>query len=144
MWALTRAGIFNFVQHPTDPNMILVKARVRSHVDLFRDRYCPEMGPTYFDRERDYPYMADVTKEALAVAMGKAILDIDYEKTKPVVGALGHRVASAILKVWRDLTEIEEDPKRINFYYNRDHGKYVEDWMVERSKRGSKRGKTKS
>jgi hypothetical protein len=134
MWAFTKAGIFNFVEHPSDSSMILVKARVESHLKNLRD-IVPSMGEVYFDPSRDYPYMADVTKEALADGMGALVMDIDYDKTKSAVGNLGGRVRNALLRVWQAVTEIEEDPKRINSYYNRDYREYEKARRREREPR---------
>lgn len=66
-----------------DPREIQVRCREKDYLDRFRELYCPELGESlHFDQ--DYPWKAYVTKDALAVAIARLILDTDSEVFKPL------------------------------------------------------------
>jgi hypothetical protein len=60
-----------------------VRCRERVYLDRFRELYCPELGES-LHFHHDYPWKAYVTREALAAAVGRMVLDIDAQKFKPL------------------------------------------------------------
>lgn len=122
MWIFTRVGFFNIVENAYKPGELIVKARVRSDMDRLRERYMPELGPTTFHKNYDYPYRAYIDKSNFAVGIARISFEIDYPKFKPVVSKeLSQKHDLVALKVWSTMISVEEDPTRIQHYFNKHH-----------------------
>lgn len=113
---MNRHGIFNIVEEVAGSGILVVKCRVKSHMENLR-RVMVGLGPTNFEIERDYPYRAMISRDDLALGMARLAMEIDYPKTKPEVGKLGEKVSMAMMECWSTLTGIEEDPNRIQHYF---------------------------
>lgn len=108
MWIMTNFGAFMPALRPAktiaagDSQTIQVRARVREHLERLREHYMPDLGPTYEIPHSDYEYRANCTPGALAAAMVKITLDIDYIKFKPTVtDQWGDRdLEHAYVRIW--------------------------------------------
>jgi hypothetical protein len=89
MWICTPFGILMPAVRPAkvipagDNRTMQVRARHKEYLDIFRERYCPEMGESIHFPNMDYQWKAYCTPQQLAAATAKMMLDIDYEKFKP-------------------------------------------------------------
>jgi hypothetical protein len=89
MWICTPFGILMPAVRPAkhtpagDNRTMQVRARHKEYLDIFRADFCPELGESIHFPNMDYQWKAYVTPEALAAAMAKLMLAIDFEKFKP-------------------------------------------------------------
>lgn len=105
MWLFSKAGFFSVVESsepsPSGEDLLSVRARIEGDLDRLRKMYAPKLGPTVILPNRDYPYRAYITKEALAEAMVRLSLDIDYGNFKNMVTQVfGHLRHDLYSKVW--------------------------------------------
>ena len=109
MWLFTNFGFFSIVQKPNTTNLT-VRTRVRSDLDILRDQYLPELGPTMGKAGSDYPWRASVPHASLAAAMNKIVMDLNYSNFKNEVAAKqGKARASRYHKVWDALYDMPEE-----------------------------------
>lgn len=89
MWIMTPFGILMPALRPVehtpegDDRAIQVRTRQKAYLDIFRERYCPELGESINFPDQDYQWKAYCTHQQLADAMARLMLDIDYKKFKP-------------------------------------------------------------
>lgn len=84
MWLFTPIGFFSIVQK-TKTKHLTVRARVKEDLLALRDRYLPELSEVLATPGNDYPFRGTVSHEALARAVGKIVLDVDYSNFKSEV-----------------------------------------------------------
>lgn len=91
LWIATPFGVLMPGTRPphtydakTDDRSIQVRTREKGYLDRFRELYCPELGVANHFPNHDYPWKAYVTKEALAIAVARMVLDTDSEVFKPL------------------------------------------------------------
>ena len=110
MWILTTVGFFSVVRKRGD-ELLTVRARVRTDLDALRERWLPELGPTKSNAGTDYRYRATVAPQALAGAMQRMALAIDYSNFKnEVASTQGKERAHAYHEVWSALLRLEREP----------------------------------
>jgi hypothetical protein len=115
MWVCTPFGILMPALRPAetiepgDDRTLQVRARHREYLDTFRERYCPELGESLHFAEHDYPWKAYVTPEALATAMARMTLSIDYEKFKPEAerGGLPDHLADELHSCYNEMWAVQ-------------------------------------
>lgn len=134
MWICTPFGILMPATRPAhtipkgDKRELQVRTRERAYLDTFRERYCSELGKTQHFPKHDYPWKAYVTREALAKAVAKMTLDIDYEKFKPEAEGpkglkdkkLAHRLHSCYNSLWSVQVSHGDGGGYYGSYYNVD------------------------
>lgn len=109
MWLVTKFGFFSVVRKPDDgPGMLTVRARVKSDLVALRDGYLPTLGSITSSEGTDYRFRARVAKAALAEAVGKIALDVDYANFKDEVAVRqGQGRATAYGRVWEALRGLQ-------------------------------------
>lgn len=116
MWLFTKVGFFSAVlkdeaeaSKPVAEQVVMVRARVRGDLDLFRAAYAPKLGPTLEWPGRDYPYRGLISKRDLAEALAKATLDLDYDNFKDKVAQTqGYDRAHLYGAVWGVMNGAEQ------------------------------------
>jgi 8-oxo-dGTP diphosphatase len=111
MWVLTNFGFFSIVEKPEDKNAgtLTIRARVRSDLLSLRERYLPTMTEINEDKSHDYRFRVRAGREAVAVAMLRAAMDVDYSNFKnSVAKAQGHSREALYHKVWDVLYELQK------------------------------------
>lgn len=106
MWLLTNFGFFSIVQKPDDEpaGTLTVRSRVKSDLEALREKYLPSMGTIVAHAGSDYKYRAKVSREALAIAMLRIALDLNYSNFKTSVAKTqGHERADIYHQVWNIL-----------------------------------------
>lgn len=112
MWLITNFGFFSVVEKPDDKNKgtLTVRSRVKSDLDLLRDRYLPGMTKVLVNAGSDYKYRAKVSRDDLAIAASEMIRDIDYGNFKNSVGKIqGKDRVGVYHKIWDVLYALQTD-----------------------------------
>lgn len=115
MWLFTKVGFFSVVESAEPQpelggpgDVLSIRARVEGDLDALRAAYAPKLGPTIMIPNRDYPYRAYITKEALAEGMVRMTLDLDYGNFKSMVGKVqGYERAHLYSEVWGVMNDAE-------------------------------------
>jgi 8-oxo-dGTP pyrophosphatase MutT (NUDIX family) len=110
MWLITKFGFFSIVEKPEDKaeGTLTVRSRVLADLEALRECYLPSMGEISAFSGTDYQYRAQVTREALGVAMLKMAMDIDYSNFKnEVYKKQGSKRSGLYGKVWGVLHQLK-------------------------------------
>lgn len=112
MWVITDRGFFSAVEHRGDPNMIMVRARVRGDlVELGKLVGTPEDLPRpKIERtdDADYPYRVTITRVEWSRALVQLSERIDYDNFKDsVTRRQGHPRHELYMRVWGVLRGLE-------------------------------------
>ena len=108
MWLVTNFGFFSIVQKKGE-DILTVRARARGDLEVLKERYVPTLGHILKGEGSDYQYRAKVSREDLAGAMQKIIMDIDYSNFKDAVAEKqGHKRARIYGDVWEVLLGLEK------------------------------------
>jgi hypothetical protein len=111
MWLLTTIGFFSVVAYTDDPNVLLVRARVREDLEALRDQHLPDLE-ILETVAADYRFRAVVTRKAFARVAGALVASIDYPNFKDVVKQRqGQARASAYSDVWSVLYRLQTDER---------------------------------
>ena len=111
MWILTSYGAFMPALRPPetvaegDPRVIQIRARRRKDLGRLRRLHLPDLGPTYSVPKSDYEFRANCTREALAEALRRLAMEIDYVSFKDTtVSKWGdEQLHDAYMSVWSAL-----------------------------------------
>ena len=102
MWIFTTFGFFSIVKKHGDADLT-VRARVAADLDNLRT-HVPELTETVATPDQDYPYRATVSAVDLAIGLGEAIQEIDYDNFKAEVARQqGYFRAGMYSQVWMGL-----------------------------------------
>jgi hypothetical protein len=100
MWMFTQSGFFSIVAHRDDPDILIVKARVKGDIEA----YWPQ-AKVFETPEADYLYRAYMSKDVVAERVGKIVANVDYDSYK------GHitdkRRGSWYLAVWNAMAHMQ-------------------------------------
>lgn len=122
MWIFTRHGFFSAVcaregdgRHgrPLDRDRIMVRARVRDHLERLQRRFPDEFagGGIVETPANDYRYRILVAKDARSRVLAGLASEIDYGNFKSEVarhqGAAGSAYESALHEVWRVMERLQ-------------------------------------
>jgi hypothetical protein len=77
MWMFTQRGFFSIVAHRNDPDILIVRARIKGDIEAFWPKAKVLMTP-----DADYRYRAFIPKEFVAEAIGGIAATIDYDSYK--------------------------------------------------------------
>lgn len=91
LWIMTPFGVLMPALRPVhtynpaeDARDLQVRGRERAYLDRFREMYCPELGESLHFPNQDYPWKAYVSRDDLARATARMVLEIDSEVFKPL------------------------------------------------------------
>lgn len=122
MWLFTREGFFSVVcarqgdgkrGRPIDPKRVMVRARVRAHLEALQARF-PELLGGCEIREfpgADYAWRLFVPKSVWAEVVRRLAEDIDYDNFKAATarrqGPEGTAYVEALHVVWRTMLGLQ-------------------------------------
>lgn len=120
MWVFTKYGFFSAVcarqgegepGQPVDPDRVMVRARVREHLEALRARFPEDLGACEVREfaDADYPCRLFVQKAVWARVVAELAAELDYGNFKSKVGhSLGAEYANALHKVWSVMLRLEK------------------------------------
>jgi hypothetical protein len=115
MWIFTKHGFFSAVcarrgdgRHgqPVDPDRIMVRARVRSHLEALENRFPELLGQCDIlqSKSADYAYRLFVPKAAWTQVLAGLAEETDYDNFKSEVarhqGRAGAAYENALHRIW--------------------------------------------
>lgn len=110
MWLITDFGFFSIVQKKEDveSDTLTVRARVRTDLEMLRDKYLPGLGLIQESKSNDYRFRAVAPRAEVATAMAAAVQALHYSNFKSQVAKV-QGVARAHLyhDVWEDLYRLQ-------------------------------------
>ena len=122
MWLFTKYGFFSAVcaregdgahGRPVDPDRVMVRARVRGHLDALKNRFPDLLGGCEVRESAgtDYAFRLFVAKSAWAQALAGLAGEMDYDNFKAEVGrhqgAAGADYKHALMSVWSTMNRLQ-------------------------------------
>lgn len=123
MWLFTKHGFYSAVcarqgngehHQPVDPNRIMVRARVRSHLEALQQRFPEQLGRCEireFDGS-DYAFRVFVAKHIWAQVVAGLAEETDYDNFKSEVGhhlsRKGDDYEHALHDVWSVMNRLQK------------------------------------
>ena len=123
MWLFTKHGFFSVVcarqgdgKHgqPIDLTRLMIRARVRGHLDALKER-CPDhLGPCDIQTSAatDYAFRMFVDKHVWSRVLSELALETDYDNFKSEVarhqGRAGSSYEDALHRVWDVMHRLQE------------------------------------
>jgi hypothetical protein len=123
MWIFTRHGFFSAVcarqgdgshGQPVDPDRIMVRARVRAHLEALRERFADMLGEAEICEfpHTDYAFRIFVDKADWARVLAALARETDYDNFKSEVarhqGPAGRPYEHALHEVWVTMYGLQE------------------------------------
>lgn len=123
MWICTKYGFYSTVcaRHgngedgqPIDPGRLMVRGRVRAHLEALKERYPDLLGACEIQASThtDYAYRFFVATADWSVIMSRLALDIDYGNFKSEVqrhqGRGGAPYVHALHEVWSSMHALQK------------------------------------
>jgi hypothetical protein len=123
MWIFTRYGFFSAVAarlnngkhgQPVDPNRIMVRARLRDHLEGLRCRFPDQLGSCEILEHAgsDYAYRIFVDKPVWREVVAALVEETDYDNFKSEaarhLGKKGIAYERALHDVWSDMRRLQK------------------------------------
>ena len=105
MWIFTKQGFVSAVLDKTNPSVMMVRARERTHLtELFPDRAVVELTPA------DYPYRVFLPKGRFIEWIATQAERIDYPDFKSAIpeGPISDRYHQACHDVWAVMHDLQK------------------------------------
>lgn len=100
VWVMTNFGAFSVVQHNEQPQVLVVRARVKAHLVELRERHLPDLV-IYHTPENDYHWRAFCLRNAVADFLSTAVYEMDYPNFKNSVR--DDRLHDVYTSVWQTM-----------------------------------------
>ena len=123
MWVFTKHGFFSAVcarqgnrEHgqPIDPDRIMVRARVRGHLEALKERFLSLLGQCDIDEstETDYAFRIFIDKRVWSEVLAGLADETDYDNFKSEVarhqGRAGAAYEHALHGVWSVMYRLQK------------------------------------
>jgi hypothetical protein len=124
MWIFTKHGFFSAVcahqgdgKHgqPVDPHRIMVRARVRGHLEALKKRFPDQLGECEIleSAGTDYAFRLFVQKSGWTQVLAGLAEETDYDNFKSEVahhqGRAGAAYEHSLLEVWSVMKRLQRD-----------------------------------
>ena len=100
MWLCLNRGFISVVADRSNPDRLLVRARVAGHIEAV----FPEAG-IFMDAGADYFYRAFIDRKAVAQKISKELQEIDYDNFKSSV--TDQALHDSYVDVWRIMHKLQ-------------------------------------
>jgi len=107
MWIFTTHGLLSIVEHPTEKDTLVVRARAAEHITAT----FPKTVPTYTPL-RDYRYRILLRKQDVATVISKLIKEIDYGNFKD---AADKDLKVVYSRIWAEGLSLEKWEERVSY-----------------------------
>ena len=102
MWIVLNKSFLSIVKNRNNENQLLVRARVNGDIEkIFSD------ADVFEDKTADYKYRSYIDREIVANAIGKELMNINYDNFKSSVPKNDGIRSNAYMKVWMALNQIQ-------------------------------------
>ena len=102
MWIVLNKSFLSIVKNRNNENQLLVRARVNGDIEkVFPD------ADIFEDKDADYKYRSYIDREVVANAIGKELLNINYDNFKSSVSKDDGIRGNAYMKVWIALNQMQ-------------------------------------
>lgn len=123
MWLFTKHGFFSAVcarqgsgkqEHPIDPNRMMVRARVRAHLEALKKRFLPLLGQCEIQEfaGTDYAFRIFIAKAVWSQVLAGLAEETDYDNFKSEVarhqGKAGAAYERSLHDVWSVMYELQQ------------------------------------
>lgn len=115
MWIFTGFGYYSVIQHRDDPELLLVRARVKGDLEKLK-QYLPNLGEIVATPSgADYPYRALAWRSEFAEAMKKTVLEsLNYTNFKSGISRTqGSPRHDLYMRVWSIMKDAEPTLRRL-------------------------------
>lgn len=117
MWVFTKHGFFSAVcarqgsgenGNPVDPNRIMVRARLRSHLEALKKRFPDQLGPCEIQEfaGSDYAVRIFVAKSVWSQVLAGLAEETDYDNFKSEVARHQGRAGAAYERSLHDVWSV--------------------------------------
>ena len=116
MWLFTKTGFFSAVQKWDEPDVIVVRARVRRDLAALIKKHALE-GETRIlvFKGTDYPYRLNLSKPLFQLVLADEAAGIDYPNFKDEVkNQQGYPRARLYMEIWRVMYDAEAKLKELS------------------------------
>jgi hypothetical protein len=114
MWLMTTFGFFSIIQKKPDDTLLTIRGSTRSDLEALRGRYLPSLSDIEEDPETDHKFRACASRKAVAQALSRIAMEIDYasftEKRKELHGSRAARIQGGLWEVLWELRNGQSDP----------------------------------
>ncbi len=120
MWLFTKHGFFSAVSawqgdgtthQPIDPDRVVVRARVQSHLEALKARFPEQLGSCdiHVSPKRDYRYRIVVAKPDWSRVLAGLAEELDYDNFKNEVSGHEGRTAyeKSLHQVWSVMRDLQ-------------------------------------
>jgi hypothetical protein len=123
MWVFTKHGFFSAVcarqgngkyGQPVDPNVIMVRARVRAHLEALKEHFAELLGQCEIQdfTGTDYAFRIFVAKPVWSQVLAGLAEETDYDNFKSEVarhqGKAGSAYAHSLHDVWSVMNKLQK------------------------------------
>lgn len=121
MWLFTETGFVSAVQHRTEPETLVVRARDRKSLESLASQFSLEINTNPYS---DYPYRVFIHKMDFTTWVSDSIKFLDYGNFKNQVAVTrGKKFAHTLGSVWATMLGAEdEEAHAMRQYTDRDLG----------------------
>lgn len=107
MWLFTETGFVSAVQHRTDHDTLVVRARDRQSLTPIAERFGLEINTNQYS---DYPYRVFISKNEFNEWVSDSIKFLDYGNFKSQVAVTrGKKFAHTLGSVWATMLDAEDE-----------------------------------
>jgi hypothetical protein len=113
MWVFTNETFFSVIQHRGDPELVLIRGRIKGDLEKLKEKYLPNLGEVVeTPTGADYPYRALAWKVEYAEAVKKIALEINYTNFKSSVPDTNRH--NLYMQVWSIMKNAEATLRRMH------------------------------
>lgn len=110
MWLFTETGYVSAVQHRTDKDILVVRARDRQSLTPIAEQYGLEINTSEYT---DYPYRVFMKRKDFSSWVAESIKFLDYGNFKNQVAITrGKTFAHTLGSVWATMLDAEDEEAR--------------------------------
>ena len=114
MWVHTAHGFYSAVAHRDRPGYLMIRGRCRRDLEVLRHRHPALLRNVKIKQtdKADYPWRIVIEATTWAEIMSLESTEIDYDNFKSAIDrTIGKRRHDILLRVWRNLMDIEVDDR---------------------------------
>lgn len=104
MWIFTNGGMVSIVEHTDDPDVLLVRARTKAHLEAFTSGAMCRLRRT---PDADYAWRTVLPREVVQKLIKYAVQELDYPDFKSSLPKGLYKQACG--EVWADMLALQQE-----------------------------------